>query len=116
MNKHPHLCIYVNVSLQFYQFIEAFHHSKKKRKTIRCKFPRIIHEIHKLVTFDLHLFMISINSFLPIPVNLKASAALKFGMLSYGCSVRNMKNKVKLQDILVNDHVHNAKDDFSYKL
>ena len=45
-------------------------------------------------TFDLHLFMISINSFLPIPVILKASAALKFGILSYGCSA-NIINKLK---------------------
>ena len=30
--------------------------------------------------------MISINSFLPTPVSLSASAAVKFGILSYGCS------------------------------
>lgn len=33
-------------------------------------------------TLDLHLFMMSINSFLPIPVSRNASAALKLGMLS----------------------------------
>jgi hypothetical protein len=32
-------------------------------------------------TLDLHLFIISINSFLPIHVSLKAFAAPKFGML-----------------------------------
>lgn len=39
-------------------------------------------------TFDLHLFIMSINSFLPIPVSRNESAALKLGMLSYGCSAR----------------------------
>lgn len=33
-------------------------------------------------TLDLHLFMMSMNSFLPIPAIRKASAALKLGMLS----------------------------------
>lgn len=33
-------------------------------------------------TLDLHLFMMSMNSFLPIPVSRNASAALKLGMLS----------------------------------
>jgi hypothetical protein len=51
-------------------------------------------------TFDLHLFMISINSFLPTPVILRASAALKFGILSYGCSA-NIINKSDLKKNLL---------------
>lgn len=49
-------------------------------------------------TLDLHLFMISINSFLPIPVSRKASAALKLGMLSYGCSANMWKEKMITRD------------------
>lgn len=45
--------------------------------------PSTLKKVHMLSgTLDLHLFIISINSFLPIPVSRKASAALKFGMLS----------------------------------
>lgn len=47
-------------------------------------------QANSINTLDLHLFIISINSFLPIPVSRKASAALKLGMLSYGCSANNM--------------------------
>lgn len=42
----------------------------------------IAYKIFSDPTLDLHLFMMSMNSFLPIPVRRSASAALKFGMLS----------------------------------
>lgn len=41
-----------------------------------------VYSTTKVNTLDLHLFMMSINSFLPIPVSRNASAALKLGMLS----------------------------------
>jgi hypothetical protein len=53
--------------------------------------------------------MISINSFLPIPVSLKASAALKFGMLSYGCSARVL-TKIKMNIAKKRKEINNWKE------